>query len=342
MRRTCFSILSLFLLLLLFVSSVKIGLCQAIQSKIDKKDLACFIKTLTSEQFAGRGLEYGGHLKTQEFIISRFKELLIEPYFPDGYLEKFMLNQTVNGKIIINLPPQDREPDKENNQSKQVEKSYETANVVGFIPGASDLVIIISAHYDHVGKQDTIYYPGADDNASGVAALLELAEEFAQNKPLKYPLIFLATAAEEYGLLGSSFYVEQPHFNADKVFCHLNIDMISRCDVKHTDCAYLYCMWKNTSSRIDSLIREADNQFPLCSFDYSENGSGIFSHSDSQSFYAKGAPSILFFSGFHDDYHRPTDTMDKIDFDIYENRVRLIGEVVKCLQRDTNPAETIR
>ena len=321
---------------------VRLNWCQDIRSKIDKKDLACFIKTLTSKQFAGRGLAHGGHIKTQEFIIARFKELHIEPYLPDGYLEKFIVNLTANGRISINAPQQNREPDAEKNQPEQVEKNYETANVVGFIPGASDLAIIISAHYDHVGQKDTIYYPGADDNASGVAALLELAEEFTQYKPLKYSLIFLATAAEEYGMLGSSFHVEQPYFNADKVFCHLNIDMISRCDVKHIDCAYLYCIGQNTPMWLDSLIREADNQFPQCSFDYSDNGSNIFSRSDSQIFYAKGAPSILFFSGFHDDYHEPTDTMDKIDFNIYENRVRLIGEVVKWLQRDTNPVDTIQ
>ena len=459
---------------------------QEESSKIDKKDLTVFIKTLSSSQFGGRGIDDDGQIKTQEFIIDRFRKLQLEPFTSDGYLEKFCLNKTsrselfiitqnrrriqnlnqmifegeirndgmikrevvyggrgaeeelnqidVENRIVIILSKNlredtsirrslaarnatgliviyedekdfesekwrwrnfysqkkysiaDRLPDatlispeldvltssnlltntiimsgteakniiglskknlinlanKKKNKNlppafinihfEQVEKKVETANVIGIIKGESDKSIVISAHYDHVGIEDDFYYPGADDNASGVAALLELAEEFSQHKKLKYSLIFLATSAEEVGLLGSLYHTEQPTFVPEQVICNVNIDMISRCDYNHADCDYLYCIGGN--KELDSIIRKADELFPFCAFDYSQNNSGIFERTDGYHFNVKGIPSLLFFAGFHDDYHKPTDTFDKIDFDILENRIRLIGEVIKLIQQE--------
>ena len=220
---------------------------------------------------------------------------------------------------------------------EQAQKKIETANVLGVIKGESEQSIILSAHYDHMGVEENRYYPGADDNASGIAALLELAEEFKQYGDLKYTMIFLATSSEEGGLLGSSYHVNHPDFEPDKVVCNINMDMISRCDGKQTDCRYLYCIGNNLSETLDSLVREADNLFPLCSCDYSENISDIFVRTDTYNFSKKGIPAILFFAGFHDDYHKPTDTIEKIDFDILENRVLLISDIIKLIQRTPNP-----
>ena len=331
MKRSRISIWSIFFLLFLcFFFFLRFGFCQDNKSKIDQKDLKCFIQTLSSESFSGRGLDHDGHQKTQEFIINRFKTLQIEPFLPDGYLEKFTLSPNSNGRFTLNNQNDDRQQGEDTGRAGNM---IETANVIGFIKGESNQSIIISAHYDHVGTIDSTYFPGADDNASGVAALLELAEEFVQSKHLKYSMIFLATAAEELGLLGASYHVKQSYFKPEKVFCHINIDMISRCDDIHKNCAYLYYIGSDLPETIDSLIRETDTQFAACKFDHSLNKSDIFARSDAQIFKAQGVPSVLFFSGLHADYHQPTDTMDKIDFDIYENRVRLIGEVVKRLQK---------
>ncbi|MCL1821288.1 MAG: M20/M25/M40 family metallo-hydrolase [Prolixibacteraceae bacterium] len=218
---------------------------------------------------------------------------------------------------------------------ERIENEIETANVVGIVRGETDTVIIVSAHYDHLGKEGNLFYPGADDNASGVAALLELAEEFSLCENLKYTMLFLATSAEESGLLGSYYHVSQSGFDPQKVICNLNIDMISRCDGKHTDCRYLYCISDNQPEALDSLVREADRLYHACSFDYSGNGSGfgsLSSRSDSHNFVKRGVPSILFFGGMHNDYHKPDDTMDKIDFKILESRVQQIGIVIKLLQ----------
>lgn len=286
-------------------------------SKIDEKDLKLFITTLSSPQFEGRAVNNDGQLKTQEFIIDRFKKLEIEPFSSQGYLDKFTFNMD-NRRAL-------------NNDS--IEKTIETANVLGVIRGESEKVIIISAHYDHVGTRGDIYFPGADDNASGVAALLELAEEFVQYKHLKYSMIFIAFAAEEWGLLGSKYHTDKSDFEPEKVVCCINLDMISRCDNKHTgDCNYLYCIGTENNADLDSLVRKANSLFTSCTFDYSGNDLGIFSRTDTYSFFQKGVPSILFFSGFHEDYHKPTDTIDKINFELLTNRVKLIGEVVKLLQ----------
>ena len=219
----------------------------------------------------------------------------------------------------------------------KVGRTIETANVIGVIAGQSDQSIILSAHYDHVGEDGNLFYPGADDNASGIAALLELAEEFMQYDSLNYTMVFLATSAEEGGLLGSSFHVNHPAFDPDKVLCNINMDMISRCDNKQADCNYLYCIGNNLSETLDSLVREANDLFPACTCLYSENNSDIFTRNDAYNFSKKGIPAILFFSGFHNDYHKPTDTIDKIDFNLLENRILLINEVVKLIQRTPNP-----
>jgi len=332
---------------------------QKTGSKIDKEDLSAFIKTLSSIQFEGRALDNNGHIKTQEFIVKRYMELQLEPFSSDGYLEKFYLNQTSRGDLYL-ITPNNRTLSNNdsvmiNREMKQIseteneivfggygsedeDRKVEVANVVGLIKGESEKLIVISAHYDHVGwldKEDTTnYYPGADDNASGVAALLELAEEFSQYKNLKYSMMFLATTGEEGGLLGSSYHVNHPDFDPERVVCNFNLDMISRCDAQQDDCFYLYCISDERSQWLDSLVREADKIFPHCSFIYSSNDTDIFSRTDTYNFSKKGIPSILFFAGFHDDYHQITDTMEKIDFDILANRVKLIGEVLKMLQND--------
>ena len=215
---------------------------------------------------------------------------------------------------------------------ERVQKKVETANVLGVIKGESEQSIVISAHYDHLGVEGDHYYPGADDNASGIAAMLELAEEFVQYKNLKYTMVFLATSAEEVGLLGSAYHVDHPDFNPKKVVCNINMDMISRID-KVTDYTFLYCSSNNKSLVEDSLVRAADNLFPDCSCDYSMNSTNHFRRTDGYNFSRKGIPTIMFFSGFHSDYHKPTDTIDKIDFNMLENRVLFISEIIKQLQK---------
>ncbi|MCU0383025.1 MAG: M20/M25/M40 family metallo-hydrolase, partial [Cyclobacteriaceae bacterium] len=221
---------------------------------------------------------------------------------------------------------------------EKVEREVETSNVLGFIKGKSDKTIALSAHYDHLGKASGVIFPGADDNASGVAALLELAEQFSQAENLKYNLLFIATTAEEAGLLGSQFHVNQSAFDPQKIVYNFNFDMIARTDDKHKFGNYLYCIGTTQSKEIDKQIRRTDELYDQIKIDFSLNESefsnGLFSRSDNYNFYRKGIPSIQFFSGLHPDYHKPTDTIEKINFDNLSDRVRFIALLIEQLQSE--------
>ena len=213
----------------------------------------------------------------------------------------------------------------------------ETENVVGVIPGYSNKSIIISAHYDHLGNYGEIYYPGADDNASGTAALLELAEVFSQKKDLKYNIIFLATSAEEQGLLGSEYHVNKEDFDCENILINLNIDMIGRNDKNYNSTnSYIYAIGTGLYPNLIPYFEKADSIYTECLFDYSlNNGTNCpthYRHSDQFSFYEKEIPAIMFFSGLHNDYHTPRDIALKINFDVLTHRVKLISHVVDQLQ----------
>lgn len=240
------------------------------------------------------------------------------------------LNTLIASKRIKDAPVL-----KINVKFEKVQEPVKTSNVVGFVKGATDRTIIVSAHYDHLGQVGKELFSGADDNASGIAGMLELAEEFAQRNDLKYNILFIATSAEEGGLLGSRYHVEQPGFKPENVVCNLNLDMIGRVDDRHNNGKYLYCIGGAVADDLKSVLTKVDDGYDKCSFDYSLDDSkdpmGLFTRSDSYTFHKKGIPSIHFFSGFHDDYHKATDTVDKINFDNMENRVQMIAKVLELL-----------
>jgi hypothetical protein len=221
---------------------------------------------------------------------------------------------------------------------ERIEEKIETANVIGTLKGKTDKTIVISAHYDHLGKIDDQFFPGADDNASGTAGLIELAEYFSTMKNLKYNLMFLATSAEEAGLLGSKYHVNKESFKPEEIVCNINLDMISRSDDQHIGNSYLYCIGSDQSDPLDALIKEADDSYRKCDFDYSLNNStdplGIYTRSDQYSFYEKEIPAIFFHSGTHSDYHKTTDTANKISYRNLEHRVTLISKVIELIQSE--------
>ncbi|MBI9052932.1 MAG: M28 family peptidase [Bacteroidales bacterium] len=223
-------------------------------------------------------------------------------------------------------------------KTEKINNTIETENIIGIIPGSSDKSILISAHYDHLEANGDIYYPGADDNASGTAALLELAEVFSKIKNLKYNIIFLATSAEELGLLGSEYHVNSENFDASKILINLNIDMIGRYDAKHepTD-NFIYAIGAAQYPEYIPYLELADSLYQNCEIDYSlGKSSGIptlYRQSDQFSFHKKGIPAIFFFSGLHNDYHTPRDVANKINFDILTNRVKLISYLIEVIQK---------
>lgn len=209
-------------------------------------------------------------------------------------------------------------------------------NVLGFIEGSDlrDEVVVISCHYDHLGMKDGEIYNGADDDGSGTTALLELAETFMQakregNGPRR-SFLFLAFSGEEKGLLGSEFYTDNPVIPLSNTMVNLNIDMIGRIDERHApDSNYVYLIGADKISRdLHDLSEQANATYTQLELDYTYNDerdpNRFYYRSDHYNFAKNGIPVIFYFTGVHEDYHKPTDTVDKIMFPKMQRIVQLI------------------
>ena len=200
-------------------------------------------------------------------------------------------------------------------------------NVLAYLPGKSDEYVIVGAHYDHLGygNYDSLapaligqIHPGADDNASGTAGVLELARMFAPLKgQLRRGILFASFAGEELGLLGSAHWVQSPTMPLDKAVAMLNMDMIGR--IKDDK---VYIGGVGTGSTLKSSVEQADANAGF-KVEYSPGG---YSASDHTSFVTKRIPVLFFFSGLHSDYHKPSDTWDKINAPSAAKLVDVVGK----------------
>ena len=210
-------------------------------------------------------------------------------------------------------------------------------NVVGILegndPSLKDQIIIVGAHYDHLGwggegslKPDTVaIHHGADDNASGTSGMLELAQWFASSKAaLKRTMVFMAFSGEEEGLLGSGYYVNHPIIPLEKTVVMLNMDMIGRLKGRR-----LIVNGVGTSQGFEALVKKlnTDSMFVLS---MTKDGFGA---SDQASFYGKKIPVLFFFTDIHSDYHRPSDTWDKLNYPGMELVVRYAGAIATDLDQ---------
>ncbi|MEP6755917.1 MAG: M28 family peptidase [Chthonomonadales bacterium] len=212
-----------------------------------------------------------------------------------------------------------------------------TANIVGLLEGSDpvlkDEVVVIGAHMDHLGmggpgsldpsKTPTIH-PGADDNASGTAGVMMLAEYFSHTTRPKRSILFICFSGEELGLLGSAWYVANPIIPHSKTVAMLNMDMIGRMNDNK-----LIVAGSGTSTAWNGLLTQVSSGSKLA-ITKSDNGFGA---SDQASFYGAGMPVLFFFTGTHADYHRPSDTADKINF---PGEVQVIQYVADCATRIAN------
>ncbi|MCB0641872.1 MAG: M28 family peptidase [Phaeodactylibacter sp.] len=203
------------------------------------------------------------------------------------------------------------------------------ANVLGFIEGSDPLlkdeVVVVTAHYDHLGKRGEDIYNGADDNGSGTSAVMELAEAFAKAKAQgagpRRSVLCMLVSGEEKGLLGSRYYVENPRFPLENTVANVNIDMIGRVDEEHAaDPNYIYVIGSNRlSTELHQINEEANRQYTQLALDYTYNAENdpnrYYYRSDHYNFAEHGIPAIFYFSGTHEDYHQITDTVDKINFE---------------------------
>ena len=216
---------------------------------------------------------------------------------------------------------------------------FESTNVVGLLEGSDkkDEYLVITAHYDHLGKRgDTVTYFGADDDGSGTVSILELAEAFAkakkEGKGPRRSIVFMAVSGEEKGLWGSAYYSDHPIFPLDKTTANLNIDMIGRIDPKRKQgdsTNYVYVVGDDKlSTDLRPISESVNKKFTRLELDYKYNDPNdterIYFRSDHYNFARKGVPIIFYFNGTHADYHRPTDTPDKINYDIMKKRAQLV------------------
>jgi hypothetical protein len=216
------------------------------------------------------------------------------------------------------------------------EEEIFTDNVLGFVKGIEkpEEVVVISAHYDHVGRNGDDIYNGADDNGSGTVAVLELAEAFsiAKRKGLgpKRSVLFILMTGEEKGLLGSNYYVEHPVFPLEKTTANFNIDMIGRIDDLHTDNPdYIYLIGSDKiSPELHNISEKTNDKYIGLLLDYKYNADDdperFYYRSDHYNFARNGVPVIFYFTGVHADYHKPTDIIDKIEFARMKRIVKLI------------------
>lgn len=191
-------------------------------------------------------------------------------------------------------------------------------NVAGFLPGVTSEYIVIGAHYDHLGlgdehslapNQKGTIHPGADDNASGTAGVIELARWFSTQPKPNRGILFLTFAGEELGLLGSSWYVNHPSLPLANAVAMINLDMIGRIRDGR-----VFVSGVRTGTTLEKLVADLKPPAPLMIDGTGKNsGTNMSNASDHASFNSKGVPVLFFFSGLHADYHKPGDTADKID-----------------------------
>lgn len=217
-------------------------------------------------------------------------------------------------------------------------KEINSENVAAIIKGDEkpEEYIIISAHLDHEGVKDGKIYNGADDDGSGTVALLEIAEAFkkakAEGNGPKRSIVFLHVTGEEKGLLGSRYYTDHnPIFPLENTVTNLNIDMIGRIDPKRTkgDRNYIYLIGADKlSTELHEVSEAANKKYTNIELDYTFNDENdknrYYYRSDHYNFAKNNIPVIFYFNGTHDDYHKPTDTPDKINYDLLTNRTRLV------------------
>lgn len=203
-------------------------------------------------------------------------------------------------------------------------------NVVGCLRShhKTKKAIVISAHYDHIGEGYNGISYGADDNASGTAAIIELAKALSAVKDkLNKNIVFLATSGEEKGLLGAFYFADHPEEHQLDIRANINVDMIGRQDSSHKS-NYIYTIGNAHYPEFDSLLHVANGIVEPITIQYDYNKSQGFGNmlnlSDHYAFHRKGIPILAFFSGLHHDYHKTSDTPDKIDYPEMAHRVRLI------------------
>lgn len=264
--------------------------------KTDRVKVLNDLKTLSSDEYEGRKTGTSGNKEAADYIITRFQEIGLNSYNNDykhPFIFKNRKNEEING-----------------------------TNLIAWVKGESDDVIVISAHYDHVGINNGQIFNGADDNASGVAVILSIASYFKIHKP-KNTLIFIAFDAEEMGLKGAFAFMHDPVVAKEKIKLNINLDMVS-----HNDKFELYAAGIYKSPSIKEIILGADQDTGIkIKFGHDIPGSGADDwtmQSDHGAFAKANIPFLYFGVEDHADYHKSTDIFAHINQDFFYSASNVI------------------
>ena len=296
---------------------------------ININDLYDHINILASDSLEGRETGKPGQKMAAAYIANHFKEIGIPPYKRKTYFQKFKVKSK---RHVCKCDDCDLTFFKRVFKSNQIIRGE---NVLGYIEG-SDLkeeLIIITAHYDHLGKHDSLIFNGADDDASGVAGAMEIAEAFMlakkDGKGPRRSILIMPVSGEEKGLLGSKYYTDNPVYPLNNTIANLNIDMIGRLDDWHSTGNYVYLIGSNRLSYdLHNINEEVNTKHTNLELDYKyndeEDPNRYYYRSDHYNFAKNNIPVIFYFNGVHEDYHRPSDTIEKLDF----SKIKTISKLV--------------
>ena len=296
---------------------------------INVYDLEKHLSVLASDSLEGRETGKPGQKMAADYIMNHFKDIGIPPYKRKKYYQKFKVK---SGRHLCKCEDCDMSFIKKLLGQKQKIKGE---NVLGYIEG-SDLkeeLIVITAHYDHLGKHDSLIFNGADDDASGTVAAMEIAEAFMLAKKDGFgprrSILIMAVSGEEKGLLGSKYYTDHPIFPLENTVANLNIDMIGRIGDFKEHSNYVYLIGSDMlSTELHDISEEVNEKYTQLELDYTFNKEDdpnrYYYRSDHYNFAKNNIPVIFYFNGIHEDYHKPTDTIEKINFEKIKKISKLI------------------
>jgi hypothetical protein len=280
------------------------------------------VSILANDSLKGRKTGSEGEKKAAEYIAKRFENIGLQQKGTTGYIQKFTFKASKN-------PHQEAEfTSTENDNTETAE------NVIAYLDNNMENTVIIGAHYDHLGmggegslyREGDAIHNGADDNASGVAMMLHLADSLQRkDSPKNNNYLFIAFSGEEEGLLGSNYFVKNPTIDTKKVTYMLNMDMVGRLNAEKTLAVYGI----GTSPILKQTVNANAGDLNIV-----ENESGV-GPSDHTSFYLADIPVLHFFTGQHEDYHKPSDDTEKVNFEGMKVVSNYIFSIIKDL--DSQP-----
>ncbi|WP_439152624.1 M28 family peptidase [Winogradskyella sp.] len=291
------------LVFLLFLTSI--FSCKN-EPKVAENKIKEDVAFLADDKLEGRQTGTPGETLASEYIIERYKSIGLEPKGTNGYLQSFSFKPKTD-------------PHKEVEFTTNADSTITGNNVIGYIDNNASTTIVIGAHYDHLGfggegslyrGEEKAVHNGADDNASGVAVMMNLADRLKiKNDTSKIKdqnnYLFMAFSGEEMGLLGSNYFSKNPTIDAESINYMINMDMVGRMKTDSTLAVY----GTGTSPLFKQTLKANNEKFKLI-----ENESGV-GPSDHTSFYLIDIPVLHFFTGQHEDYHKPGDDSDKLNYE---------------------------